>query len=459
MAVSKLIAVGNQKGGIGATLDYVSNPAKTENGGYVFGFNCTPETAACEFEITKINADKIGGRQGYHLIQSFAPGDNLTAEKAHEIGKELAEKLLGGKYEFLVATHTNCAHLHNHIVFNSVSFKDKKKFHGGANIFHKIAHLNDMICHKHGLSIIENPKEKGKSYAEYNAERQGKSWKGKLRETINRCIEKACDWEEFLTLMQAENYEIKHGKHISFRANEQERFTRAKTLGENYSEDKIKFRIIGEEITTPVLKRETKETIPLIIDIDNTLKIKQSAGYTHWAEMRNLKIAAATINYLSDNRLLAYSDLSAKHDELKSKRDSSLARIKEVESRIKILKVQIEDLETYRKNKSVVEKLDSVVFKEKYKREHESEFILFNAAKKSCKAHFPSGKYPLIKTLRAELNELYSEKEKLYPEYYSAKDEFKNISTMKQNVDLILREESEPLTARVKNKNRNEPEL
>jgi len=432
MAVTKLIAVGNKKGGIGKTLDYICNPDKTAGGEFVSGFNCSPETAANEFDITKIKFDKVVGRQGYHLIQSFAPEDNVTLEQANQIGRSLAKELLNGEFEFVVSTHCDKLHKHNHIVFNSVSFIDGKKFHGGADIFHRIQRISDKLCRENGLSIIAKKKERGKSYAEYRADKQGKSWKTKLRETIDHCILKSRDWEEFLVLMKKENYEVKRGKYISFRANEQSRFTRAKTLGERYTEEIIKRRIFARE------SKENKYNTPLIIDIDNNVKIQQSAGYKHWAEMRNLKIAAAAINYLVDNNLMNYEALSEKCGELETKRDSTLSRIKEVESRIKFLKPQIKDIDTFRKNKPVVEKINSVVFKEKYRREHEREFILFEAAKKSLKSHFPDGKYPLIKTLRAELNLLYSEKEKLYSEYNFAKEEYKNILANKSVVDFIL---------------------
>jgi hypothetical protein len=449
MAVTKLIAVGNKKVGIGGTIDYVCNPDKTNDGEYVSGFNCTPQTAAHEFDISKIKFGKEGGRQGYHLIQSFAIGET-NPEQAHTIGYYFAKELLKGRFEFVVSTHLDKQCIHNHIVFNSVSFMDGKKFHGSADIFHRIQRISDKLCLENGLSVITEKKERGKSYAEYQAERQGKSWKAKLRETIDRCVLEAKDWEEFLALMAKENYEVKHSKHISFRAEGQERFTRAKTLGSRYTEEVIKSRLSASEVKT-----ELSES-PLLIDIENNVKAQQSAGLKHWMQMKNLKIAAATINYLCDNKLLHYQTLSDKCDELKTKRNTTCTRIKEIEARIKVLKTQINDIDTYRKNKPIVEKLDTVFFKDKYKREHENEFHFFDVAKKACKKHFPDGKYPLIKSLRAELQELYSEKDKLYPEYYSAKDDLKVISAHKTNVDFILN----GIAAReTRCRNRSQPEL
>jgi hypothetical protein len=421
---------------LGRAIDYIINPAKTDGKMLISGFNCTPEMAAYEFEYTKKAADRQGGVLAHHIIQSFAPGE-VSCELAHEIGKRLADKHLNGKYEYVLATHINCGHIHNHIIFNSVPVTLEAKYHSNTKSYMAIRKLSDELCGEHRLSAVEPRNEKAKTYKEYNADKRGVSWKSKLRGTIDRCIMKARDWEEFLALMEKEQYEVKRGKHISFRAKGQERFTRSKTLGERYSETKIKASLSGTVKVVPKSETE-REGISLLIDIENNVKAGQSAGYRHWVNINNLKMAAMTINYLSDNGLLDYKTLSAKHDELRNRRNASLSRIKEVERRIKEINEQIRDIDAYRKNKPVVEKLDGTLFKEKYKREHESEFILFNAAKQAVKNHFPDGKLPLIKTLRAEANDLYSEKNKLYEEYYSVKDEFKTLSTMKRNVDSIL---------------------
>jgi chaperonin cofactor prefoldin len=227
-------------------------------------------------------------------------------------------------------------------------------------------------------------------------------------------------------------------------------------LGERYTEKNIKSQLYGEVKTAHV---PMPAKVTLLIDIENSVKAKQSAGLKEWMEMKNLKMAAMTMNYLSDNNLWYYKDLSGKHDELKNRRDSSLKQIKQIEKRIKELNAQIKDLDTFRKNKPVVEKLDSVVFKEKYKRENETAFILFNAAKQSLNAHFPNKKYPLIKTLRAELSELYAEKQKLYPEYYEAKDEYKTISTYKQNLETITSRTPQEIEREERLRNKSKDEL
>jgi hypothetical protein len=436
MAVTQIHAIETT---LNKAIDYICNPEKTNGGLLISGFHCTPEMAAIEFEFTKIAADKRGGKLAYHLIQSFEPGET-TPELAHKIGMQLAKEHLQGKHEFVISTHVDKNHIHNHIIFNSVPMSGKRnKYRSTIPNYYNIREISDKLCRENELSVIENPSgNRGKCYTEFTADKQGVSWKTALREAIDFCIRKARDWGEFLALMESKKYEVKYGKHISFRSEGQKRFTRAKSLGSRYSEQGIKSQLQGEVKAAVSADKPERTGISLLVDIENNVKAKQSAGLKHWLEMKNLKMAAMTINYLSDHNMLDYKTLSARYTAAKSKRDSSLAKIKEIESRIKKLNAIIKDLDTFRKTKPVIERLDKVFLKDKYRREHETEFILHNAAKQSLDAHFPDKKYPLIKTLRAELSELYDEKKKLYPEYYTAKDEYRSIDTMKSNVDSII---------------------
>ena len=239
------------------------------------------------------------------------------------------------------------------------------------------------------------------------------------------------------------DYEIKQGKHIAFRAVGQERFTRSKTLGTEYTEERIKERLQG--ITQTVSKsRKSSENFNLLIDIENNIKAQQSAGFAHWAKIQNLKNAANTMNWITENGILDYSALAEKFEGIRYKKDSTHSRIKAIEKRIKELNVLIKDIEVYRKTKPIVDRADKVVFKEKYRKEHESEFILFKAAAQSLKPHLKDGKTPLIKPVRTEINQLISEKNSLYGEYDSLKKEFADIQKMKQNVDMILGKDNSP---------------
>jgi chaperonin cofactor prefoldin len=234
-----------------------------------------------------------------------------------------------------------------------------------------------------------------------------------------------------------ENYEVKQGKYIAFKANGQERFIRSKTLGSEYTEERIKERLAGVTQTVSKAQKSSKNA-NLIIDIENNIKFAQQAGLQHWAKIQNLKTAANTMNYLTENGILEYAVLTEKYECFRSKKDSVHSRIKAVEKRIKEIDILIKDIEVYRKTKPIVDKLDKVVFKEKYRKEHESEFILFKAAEKALKPLMKDGNAPLIKPLRAEINQLIAEKNALYNEYNSTKNEFSELSKLKQNVDMIL---------------------
>ncbi len=438
MAVTKIHPIATT---LNKSIDYIINPDKTNGKILVSSFACSAETAAVEFEWTKKNSEQQGGRLAYHLIQSFDIGE-VDYDTAHEIGKKFADGVLKGKYEYVIATHIDKGHCHNHIIFNSVSFADKKKFHGASNIFHRIQRESDRLCHEYGLSVVDQTKNKGKSYSEYTANKEGTSWKSLLRKRIDECILCSKDWDIFLSLM-GKNYEIKQGKYISFKAEGQERFIRSKTLGAEYSEERIKERLQG--ITHTVSNAQnSKNPFKLIIDIENNIKAQQSAGFAHWAKIQNLKTAAETMNYITEKGILDYSVLTEKYESVKYKKDNAHSRIKAIEKRIKELDILIKDIKIYRKTKPVVDRVEKIVFKEKYRKEHESEFILFKAAAQSLKPHLKDGKPPLIKPVRTEINQLISEKNSLYSEYDLLKKEFAEVQKIKRNVDMILGKDHSP---------------
>lgn len=416
-------------------LAYIENPKKTDGTILVSGFACSPEIAHIQFDQAKKNASKRDGTLAFHLIQSFSPGE-VDYKTAHKIGVELADKILKGRFQYVVATHTDRGHLHNHIIFNSVSFKDKTKYHSTASTYRFIRRQSDLLCTEYGLSVIEQPQEKGKTHYEHSIDKQGKSWKSLLRQNIDKCILQAKDWDEFLMLMQREKYEIKQGKYISFRANGQERFTRSKTLGENYTEENIRNRILGYARKLSGNKPDVGRN--LIIDIENSIKSQQSKGYANWAKGFNLKLAAQTLNYLTEHNLLDRNVLDEKISSLSENYSSSRSRLKDVEKQIKTIEEQIHDIDAYRKNKPIADKLQTIVFKEKFKKEHESELILFNAAEKACKKHFGKNKFPLIKDLRAKQKELFHEKEQLKTAVNATKPGLDELTNVRKNIDMFL---------------------
>ena len=246
MAITKIKPI---RGTVNKALAYILDPQKTDDAFYVSSYGCAASDAAAkEFEWTRNLAVQQGMQMpkvlARHLIQSFDIGE-VTPEEAHEVGKQLADEWLKGKYEYVIATHIDKGHCHNHIIFNAVNYVDFHAYRSNKRTYRELRQLSDEICKEHGLSVIPPSQNKGMDYKEYTEAKRGTSWKQKLKQTIDRLVITAKDYDDFLRLMQEAGYEIKTGKYISFRAEGQERFTRSKTIGENYTEERIKERIAG----------------------------------------------------------------------------------------------------------------------------------------------------------------------------------------------------------------------
>ena len=233
-------------------IQYICNPEKTDGTLLIDSYGCTPETADIEFEWTRKKA-KDNGKESHlarHFIQAFEPGET-TPEQAHEIGKKLADEIMGGKYEYILSTHIDRGHIHNHIIFNDVNFVDYRHSHINKKWYYDTRKISDRLCEEYGLSVIPQNDNKGKSYIEYTAAKQGTSYKAQLKADIDKAVRKSLDYSDFLLRMEIAGYEVKHGKHISFRAAGRERFIRGKTLGGYYTEDSIKERIAKNAIHRP----------------------------------------------------------------------------------------------------------------------------------------------------------------------------------------------------------------
>ncbi len=432
MAVTKTHPI---KSTLKAAIDYICNPEKTDGKLLVSAYGCAAETADIEFSWTRRHAIDKGTNLGRHLIQAFQPGE-VTPEQAHEIGMELAKEILGGKYEFVLTTHIDKDHVHNHLIFNAVSFTDHKHYHSNKRSYHEIRRASDRICKEHGLSVIIPGQAKGKSYIEHQAAQAGTSYKAKLKAAIDRLIPASADFEDLLLRLQREGYEIKRGKYVSCRASDQERFTRMKTLGVDYTEEAITARIAGRSRPSRQPKQRDGR-ISLLIDIQNNIKAQQSAGFTHWAKLNNLKQAAKTMNFLIEHGISSYGELESKLAVISTRRDTVHAEIKRVESRSTELALVMKHAGTYRQLKPLYVRYRKSNDKEKFLRGHESEIILFEAAARELK-RLGAVPLPTTESMKTELTNLAAEKERLLAEYKAARTEAQEYETVKQNVDALL---------------------
>jgi hypothetical protein len=465
MAVTKIKPV---KSALKQRLEYIQNPAKTDGKMLVSSFGCSYETADIEFESTLSRALEKGNNLAHHLIQSFEPGES-TPEQAHEIGRRLADGITKRRHEYVLTTHTDKGHIHNHLIFCAASFIDYKKYVSNRKSYYAIRNFSDKLCKEYSLSVVTPGRDKGKSYAEYAADRDGGSWKSKLKTAIDTIIPQSKDFEDFLKRLESADYEIKRGKYISVRAPGQERFTRTKTLGADYTEESIIKRIAGEytpalpdrkdvdiafdapevpgadidmpaaDTTDTVVYVRPAPAVNLIIDIENSVKAQQSAGFARWQKIQNLKEAAKTLNFLTENNLLRYSALEAKTAEVAAAFDTAADSLKAAEKRLADMAGVIKNIRAYRRTKPVYDGLKSAKDKGAYRREHASDVILHEAAAKALRAYAgDGGRLPNPAKLQAEYARLTESKNALRAEYGKLKHRAREFGIVKKNVNSIL---------------------
>jgi len=450
-------------------LKYDQKEEKTGGGELISSYMCSPETAAGEFELSKLIYGQTTGRRlpkekdiiAYRIIQSFKPGE-ITPEEANRLGYELAMKFTEGRHQFVVSTHTDRAHIHNHVEFNSTNLECDGKFNNFKNSSLALRELNDRICREHGYSVIENPKGKRQRgavrYKEAAAEKRGRSFKGRLRECIDRALPGCRDFEEFLGRMRTEGYEVRRrGKSLEFKAPGQERFTRSWRLGEEYTEEMLRERIVGhrdfekdtaagndgkntkdpQETAAKKKQAQTKRKVNLLVDIQAKLDAGKGKGYERWAKVFNLKEAAKTLSFLTENGITDYGELARKADGAGEKFDALSVRIKRLEGRMAQTAQLKMHIINYSKTRNIYAEYRKSRHKEKFRSEHQEEIKKHEAAKAAFDAL--NGKpIPKVAQLSEEYAALLAEKKESYEEYKKARKEMLDYRTAKQNVDTIL---------------------
>ena len=439
MAVTKIHPI---KSTLKKALDYIENPDKTDEKLFVSSYGCSYETADIEFQMLLDQAFKKGNNLAHHLIQAFEPGET-TPEQAHEIGKQLADEVLQGKYSYVLTTHIDKGHVHNHLIFCAVDMVNHRKYNSNRQSYAYIRRTSDRLCQENGLSVVKPGKAKGKTYAEWDAQKKGKSWKAKLKIAIDAAIPQAKDFDGFLRLMEAQGYEVKQGKYISFRALAdglrpgQERFTRCKTLGEDYTEERITQRIKGIAIDRGPRRRSARE-ISLRTALEDSIKAQQSAGYARWAKLHNLKQAANSLNFITEHQIDSYEGLESRLAEISAANDAAASALKDAERRLGDMALLIKNLSAYKQLRPVALELRNTKDKAAFRRQHESQLILYEAAAKALKEAGVK-KFHNLYALKAEYKKLDGERERLSEQYNEVKKELKEYGIIKQNVDSILR--------------------
>lgn len=417
-------------------IDYAENPDKTEKGELITGYACDPRTADAEFMLAKREyLERTGRYRGkddiiaYHLRQSFVPGE-ITPEEANRLGYELAKRFTHGNQAFIVATHTDKKHIHNHIIFNAVTLDCDRKFRNFIGSYRAVRKLNDLICIENGYSIIDDPKQHGKTYDKWLGENAKVSDREKIRLLLDDAIaQKPRDLDALLALLIAAGCDVKRGKHISIRGPGQTRFKRLGSLGEEYSEDVLRAICAGTRVHKP--RKTTNRRANLVLELK---VIAQNSSM--WASVMTAKQVANTINYLEDNHLFQYESLCTAADRMTETSHALNEKVKTAEARLSEIAVLITHIRNYIKTRDVYTAYRKAGYSKKFLAEHEGDIILHKAAKKAFD-ELGVKKIPSIRTLQAEYNTLLAQKKKDYAEYRQTKRNMEQLIVVKHNTDLL----------------------
>ena len=435
-------------------IDYVANPQKTDHGKLITGYECDSRVADAEFLLAKRQYISATGRVrgkddviAYHVRQSFRPGE-ITAEEANRLGVEFVKRFTKGKHSFIVCTHIDKSHIHNHIIWSAVNLDCDRKFRNFWGSTKAVRRLSDTICIENGLSIVENPKPHGKSYNKWLGDQAKPSHREQLRTMIDRALEqKPAGFEELLKLLAEMGCEVsRRGKAIRLKAPGWKNVARMdEKLGEGYSEMEIRAVLAGEKTHAPRKKNILPADPPkvnLLVDIQAKLQVGKGAGYARWAKVFNLKQMAQTMNYLSEHNLLEYAVLEEKAAAVTAHHNELSAQIKAAEKRMAEIAVLRTHIINYAKTREIYVAYRKAGYSKKFLAEHEADILLHKAAKNAFD-DMGVKKLPTVKGLQAEYAKLLEEKKKAYAEYRRSREEMRELLTAKANVDRLLNMEAE----------------
>lgn len=444
MAATRLIPMHVNKGktiaqSLGDRTDYAKNPEKTDKGELVTGYQCDPMTVDEEFMLSKRQYEQITGRRqrheviAYQIRQSFKPGE-ITPEEANRLGQELALRFTKGKYAFIVATHTDRAHVHNHIVFNSTSIDGTRKFKNFWLSGIALQKVSDLICLENGLSVI-TPKPYRERAKRTDYPRRVKN-RDVLCEDIDAVLQKKPEsFEAFLQELRALDYEIKCGKHISVKGKNQARFIRLSSLEEGYTEADLRAHFLGQQEHKPREKcnhRTDARPFNLVIDIQSKLQNK-GAGYQRWASVYNLKQMSKTLLFLRDHKIESMEQLDQLVQQQTAKRDALLSSIQQSEKRLAEIGTLKKHIINYSKTRATYEEYRKAGYSKKFLESHREEIMIHKAAKAAFD-ELGVKRLPKIKDLSVEYAEVLAAKKKTYAEYRLAKNDAQELLIAQQNI-------------------------
>ena len=459
MAATRLIAMHMNKGKtieqcLKDRTDYAQNPEKTDGGILVSSYECDPKFVEQQFALDKRQYEHKTGRHyhgdviAYQIRQAFKPGE-ITPEEANRIGYETAMRWTKGQHAFIVATHIDKAHVHNHIIYNSTNLNCDRKFRDFILSGVALRKVSDMVCLENGLSVItpRRPSERSKR-TEYPMR---KSFREEIRESIDICMEqKPKDIDELLTLLQEMGYEVKRGKYISLKGRNQKKFLRMRSLGAGYRELDLEKVFAGESEFIPdskfanaesASKEKPEKKIDMLLDIQAMIAKGKGPGYERWAKVHNIKEMAQTLLFLEEHDLRDYEDLAENAKSTSDRFGEITDKQKALEARLVEIAALKKHIINYSKTKDVYAEYRKSGYSKKFFEDHREAITLCKAAKEAFSQI--EGKIPKIKDLNLEYNQVLQEKKKTYAEYRQAKQEMKEMQIAKYNVDQFLKSEEQ----------------
>lgn len=451
MAATCIMSIHINKGktarqSIAARLDYIMNPKKTDGGILVLTYACSPETAADEFMLFRQEYQTNTGRTqeneviGYHVRQAFKP-EEITPDVANEIGNELASRMTDDQFAYVVATHIDKHHIHNHIIICSTDLEGQHKYRDVKQSAKDLAEISDSLCREHGLSVIQNPQDKTVTYDKWQGNQRRFTHRDELRMIIDTALRMQPDgFDALMQLLEDAGCRIKRGAHISIKPPEGERYIRLDTLGEEYKEATLRRSLTGDHVHIPKIPRGdfTGSQIKRLIDIEEKLRAGKGKGYQIWAERNNIDAKAQMIIFLKEHQIGSLEDLNEQIQELTDQRNSLKASIREKQNRMKEINRQRQTIRDYSRTKEVYTQYRESGWSVKFYQEQRQEI----EDHRNAQAVYSSldGKIPTLKELTAEYDGLKERKENDQAALDKLKPKLSDLKHIRYNYDVLERD-------------------
>ena len=451
MAATRIMSIHINKGKtarqcIGERLDYIMNPKKTDGGILVSTYACSPETAADEFMLFRQEYQQNTGRTqeneviGYHVRQAFKP-EEITPEVANEIGNELASRMTDNHFAYVVATHIDKHHIHNHIIICSTDLNGQHKYRDVKQSAKDLTQISDSLCREHSLSVIQNPQDKTVTYDKWQGNQRRFTHRDELRMIIDMALRTQPDgFDALMQLLEEAGCRIKRGAQISIKPPEGERYIRFDTLGPEYDKASLRRTLAHDHVHIPKIPRGdfTESQVKRLVDIEAKLRAGKGKGYQVWAERNNIDAKAQMIIFLKEHHIGSLEELNDQIQELTDQQNALKASIRGKQNRMKEINRQRQAIRDYSRTKEVYTQYRESGWSVKFYQEHRQEI----EDHRNAQAVYSSldGKMPTQKELTAEYDELKEQKENDQAALDELKPKLTNLKHIRYNFDVLERD-------------------